>query len=261
MNRKLHPDSSRAFTLIELLVVLSIVTLLVALLLPSLSKAMDASKKTTCGSNLRQLNIAMAMYLNDNRGVFKPTIFKAGIWPATVPKQANIIWENWSGGRAVGMGHFVKLGYVTGLAGFYCPSNTYISTSTDHGPVAAVTKYGTAATAYTDYSLDTILMEKPWDFTLPSNFMLFEVHPSFPVFADTFMQGDPSYPTQWNQYRPHNDEGMTIAYIDGSASYTLLSSIGNLGNNYLLYGTMVNDPTNYATWIGWRAIQRLRGVR
>lgn len=56
----------RAFTLIELLVVISIIALLVALLLPALSRAREASQSVQCLSNVRQLVVALRMHANDN---------------------------------------------------------------------------------------------------------------------------------------------------------------------------------------------------
>jgi len=62
--------SRRAFTLVELLVVIAIIALLISILLPSLNKAREASRRVACASNLHQLMIAMTMYLNDNKGAF-----------------------------------------------------------------------------------------------------------------------------------------------------------------------------------------------
>jgi len=54
------------FTLIELLVVVAIIALLVAMLLPSLSKAREQSKRVVCSSNVRQLNTACITHAEES---------------------------------------------------------------------------------------------------------------------------------------------------------------------------------------------------
>ena len=60
--------SRKGFTLIELLVVVAIIAVLIAILLPSLSKAREQTRRVVCASNLRQMGIAMRMYADDENG-------------------------------------------------------------------------------------------------------------------------------------------------------------------------------------------------
>ena len=63
----------KGFTLIELLVVVSIIALLIAILLPALSKAREASIRVKCQSNLRQIGIAVMAYRVDFKSLPKRT--------------------------------------------------------------------------------------------------------------------------------------------------------------------------------------------
>jgi prepilin-type N-terminal cleavage/methylation domain-containing protein/prepilin-type processing-associated H-X9-DG protein len=63
----------RGFTLIELLVVVAVLALLMAILLPSLSAARAAGKRTVSLSNLRQIGTALTLYCGDHKGSFPET--------------------------------------------------------------------------------------------------------------------------------------------------------------------------------------------
>jgi prepilin-type N-terminal cleavage/methylation domain-containing protein/prepilin-type processing-associated H-X9-DG protein len=61
-----------AFSLVELLVVIGIIALLLALLLPALSKARRQSQTVQCLTNLRSIGQALVIYENNNRGWVYP---------------------------------------------------------------------------------------------------------------------------------------------------------------------------------------------
>ncbi len=56
------------FTLIELLVVISIISLLVAILLPALAAAQKAAIAAQCAANIRSVGQALSFYHTDNKG-------------------------------------------------------------------------------------------------------------------------------------------------------------------------------------------------
>ncbi len=58
----------QAFTLIELLVVISIITLLMAILLPTLQRVRNQARAVVCQSNLHQSGVLCSMYTNENKG-------------------------------------------------------------------------------------------------------------------------------------------------------------------------------------------------
>ncbi len=57
----------KAFSLIELLVVISIISLLIAILIPSLQNARGVARRTLCLSNQKQLHVAASVYASDHR--------------------------------------------------------------------------------------------------------------------------------------------------------------------------------------------------
>jgi prepilin-type N-terminal cleavage/methylation domain-containing protein len=62
----------KAFTLVELLVVISIITLLVGILVPSLKAAKDLSKVTKCTTNISATIRNLMLYVSANDGLLPP---------------------------------------------------------------------------------------------------------------------------------------------------------------------------------------------
>jgi prepilin-type N-terminal cleavage/methylation domain-containing protein len=80
-----RPGTGKGFTLVELLVVIGIISVLIAMLLPALNKARQQAKVVACGSQERQIAMALLMYAQDNKGWF-PRVYWGG--PQTLPDES-----------------------------------------------------------------------------------------------------------------------------------------------------------------------------
>jgi type II secretory pathway pseudopilin PulG len=66
--RQLTQKRSIGFSLIELLVVVGMIAIMIAILLPALSKARDQANRVGCANNLRQIYLALEAYAGDHNG-------------------------------------------------------------------------------------------------------------------------------------------------------------------------------------------------
>ncbi|MBN8524788.1 MAG: type II secretion system protein [Planctomycetes bacterium] len=112
-------SSRQGFTLIELLVVISIIAILAGMLLPAISLVRESARKANCGSNQRQVVMAMIAYGTDNDGS----------WPYASGSQ---------GGTEDGTSAVASLAFVSGytdgeLVGklFACPSNISVKPTSE----------------------------------------------------------------------------------------------------------------------------------
>ncbi len=109
-------SGSESFTLIELLVVIAIIAILMAILLPALSRARMQTRSTLCANNMKQVHISLTNYLNDCDEYFpRPTSRDViGVNPASYTLTV--------GTKPAGLGIlFVQGDYIAKGDLLYCP--------------------------------------------------------------------------------------------------------------------------------------------
>lgn len=144
--RRRHDAAVHGFTLVELLVVISLIALLIAILLPALARAREASRRAVCLSNLRQLAPGFAIYVDaekswwpDGSGYsFNTTVWKhTPCWPRVIARSLDVKYiteqsasanavvyapEQWLGIGPNGAGSTTRRNHI-----FQCPTDDGIN--------------------------------------------------------------------------------------------------------------------------------------
>jgi prepilin-type N-terminal cleavage/methylation domain-containing protein len=229
---------SRGFTLVELLGVIAIVGILIALLLPAIQFAREASRKVACANNLKQIGLAaihyeeaqrryanhhevatVADYAHRNAGNPRPGVTYQPSWIAALLPflEETTLFDEWtiaSGYRKVvqkGNARHITDVVSTPVTILYCPSRRL--------PLA----YGSAgfpSTNKTDYALNGGASAKPDDLVL-----------KWPGLAHALTDQE----TAGNLRARHILDGLSKTYLVGEKSmsadqYTTGQDHGDLGS-------------------------------
>lgn len=167
-----HRRHTAAFTLVEVLVVIGIIAVLLAILLPALSKAKRASEQIACASNLRQLGYAFLLYCDENRGFFPAAQdpLSPGIWlwmgrgwrPVLEPYAMRASKDNpgvfWCPGDQNARDKFDATSYAYSMAFYHSPDqiNQMTSAAYNYNPAFAMPPQGVKLTQV-KYSSQKIL--------------------------------------------------------------------------------------------------------
>ena len=215
---------TRAFTLIELLVVIAVIAILAALLLPALSKAKDSARQIQCASNLRQLALAVQMYVHDREDRLP------GVWESSV-----------GGGRDSGSNgwmFFLNLGgptrfdpsrgsvyeFVPNTGTFECPSDRAVSG--DSFAINARLSTATATTGFYEGIGESSL-------TAPAVTLLF-LEEAAPNSANADSTNDSYHDPRNDRVTARHRGAANFAFCDGHVS--------RLNTNLLLFPNPFGDP-------------------
>lgn len=143
--------SSRAFSLVDLMVSIGVMSLLIAILLPSLASATEQARRVRCSTQMRQVGLALQLYSYQNMDELPPSVYEAGAQnQAHQMIYVRVDGQAGSSPQWDGLGILHDQAYLSHPQAFYCPShhgshqfNVYANAwaGRDLGPIASNLHY------------------------------------------------------------------------------------------------------------------------
>jgi prepilin-type N-terminal cleavage/methylation domain-containing protein/prepilin-type processing-associated H-X9-DG protein len=212
LRRRCH----RGFTLVELLVVIGVVALLIAILLPTLSKSRESARRVACLSNLRQVHAAFHLYAFANHD-------QVPIGYRTASKQFNsMIFSTTGGNRWVLFGLLNTAHLIDNPNILFCPSENnpkfMFNTSANPWPDAGVPPAANIQAGYCARPQNEI----PDDPTNPPAYLIPFTMPRLSEFRNQAIFADLT--AARTRIDTRHADGINVLHADGSARYVRLST-------------------------------------
>ncbi|MHC4871284.1 MAG: prepilin-type N-terminal cleavage/methylation domain-containing protein [Planctomycetota bacterium] len=240
-------NKKSGFTLVELLVVIAIISILAGMLLPALETALNSARSMTCMGNMKQVGLAMTLYLDDHDGGPPPRTHEdaggsvARSWPKVLGKlylgQDDIDLNN------------EKQGYDGVLI---CPTDAY--SYPDHPEwKVCYGSYGphrySMAPLENDGSPSGVIPYIKWNNFIETygggnSGALLAIFESTGGYRTEF-NWNTGYGTSWEHRHPEEGEGMNLLFADFHAEYQFANPGGT--TSYSTYDIIFWKAKNYYT--------------
>ena len=119
-NNTSNSRTHKGFTLIELLVVIAIIAILASILFPVFARARENARRASCMSNVKQLSLAVLMYLQDYDDTY----------PTVLVRTPNLTSDQYPGGKWTNGNTLywpqTLYPYHKSLQVFFCPSGIMV---------------------------------------------------------------------------------------------------------------------------------------